>query len=138
MRCASTIPGSLAGWTTLRRVSAKRLTMHTLHWIGWPRMPALAPNRKRQSELLSKSATFYGHNSTPFTLRMCSRAGRLPELSFRQNRNDMALPENISCPRLAAGCRWAEANGAERMLLCPEGAIRLQGTGREILERCDG
>jgi pyrroloquinoline quinone biosynthesis protein D len=39
---------------------------------------------------------------------------------------------------LAAGCRWTEANGAERMLLFPEGAIRLQGTGREILERCDG
>jgi pyrroloquinoline quinone biosynthesis protein D len=24
------------------------------------------------------------------------------------------------------------------MLLFPEGAIRLQGTGRQILERCDG
>jgi pyrroloquinoline quinone biosynthesis protein D len=24
------------------------------------------------------------------------------------------------------------------MLLFPEGAIRVQGTGREILERCDG
>jgi len=47
-------------------------------------------------------------------------------------------PESASRPRLAAGCRWAEANGAERMLLFPEGAIRLQGTGREILERCDG
>lgn len=47
-------------------------------------------------------------------------------------------PESTSRPRLAAGCRWAEANGAERMLLFPEGAIRLQGTGREILERCDG
>lgn len=41
-------------------------------------------------------------------------------------------------PRLAAGCRWGNANGAERMLLFPEGAIRLQGTGREILERCNG
>ncbi|HXZ42389.1 MAG TPA: pyrroloquinoline quinone biosynthesis peptide chaperone PqqD [Terriglobales bacterium] len=50
----------------------------------------------------------------------------------------MAQPETTSCPRLAAGCRWAEANGAERMLLFPEGALRLQGTGREILERCDG
>jgi pyrroloquinoline quinone biosynthesis protein D len=47
-------------------------------------------------------------------------------------------PENTNQPRLAAGCRWMEANGAERMLLFPEGAIRLQGTGREILERCDG
>jgi len=50
----------------------------------------------------------------------------------------MPQPEATSRPRLAAGCRWAEANGAERMLLFPEGAIRLQGTGREILERCDG
>jgi len=41
-------------------------------------------------------------------------------------------------PRLAAGCRWGNTSGAERMLLFPEGAIRLQGTGREILERCDG
>jgi pyrroloquinoline quinone biosynthesis protein D len=48
------------------------------------------------------------------------------------------VPESTSHPRLAAGCRWAEAIGAERMLLFPEGAIRLQGTGREILERCDG
>lgn len=48
------------------------------------------------------------------------------------------LPENHHRPRLAAGCRWAESNGAERMLLFPEGAIRLQGTGRAILECCDG
>ncbi len=47
-------------------------------------------------------------------------------------------PESTSRPRLAAGCRWAEADGVERMLLFPEGALRLQGTGREILERCDG
>ncbi|HZP64362.1 MAG TPA: pyrroloquinoline quinone biosynthesis peptide chaperone PqqD [Terriglobales bacterium] len=46
--------------------------------------------------------------------------------------------QTSSRPRLAAGCRWAPANGPERMLLFPEGAIRLQGTGREILERCDG
>jgi len=47
-------------------------------------------------------------------------------------------PELTSKPRLAAGCRWAEANGPERMLMFPEGALRLQGTGREILECCDG
>jgi len=45
---------------------------------------------------------------------------------------------DTSQPRLAAGCRWADADGDERMVLFPEGAIRLQGTGREILERCDG
>jgi pyrroloquinoline quinone biosynthesis protein D len=50
----------------------------------------------------------------------------------------MPLPDKNSKPRLAAGCRWAEANGSERMLMFPEGALRLQGTGREILERCDG
>lgn len=50
----------------------------------------------------------------------------------------MSGPNENSKPRLAPGCRWAEANGAERMLMFPEGALRLQGTGREILERCDG
>jgi pyrroloquinoline quinone biosynthesis protein D len=50
----------------------------------------------------------------------------------------MPSPDRNSKPRLATGCRWAEANGAERMLMFPEGALRLQGTGREILERCDG
>lgn len=50
----------------------------------------------------------------------------------------MPGPDPNSKPRLAAGCRWAEASGAERMLMFPEGALRLQGTGREILERCDG
>lgn len=50
----------------------------------------------------------------------------------------MTQPEITCRPRLATGCRWAEADGAERMLLFPEGAIRLQGTGRAILELCDG
>ena len=59
----------------------------------------------------------------------------------------MPAPEDSSQPRLATGCRWgAESSGAKdktgtedaRMLLFPEGAIKLQGTGRQILERCDG
>lgn len=50
----------------------------------------------------------------------------------------MAGLESTTKPRLAAGCRWAEAEGEERTLLFPEGAIRLRGTGRDILERCDG
>ena len=50
----------------------------------------------------------------------------------------MPSPDRNSKPRLATGCRWAEANGTERMLMFPEGALRLHGTGREILERCDG
>jgi pyrroloquinoline quinone biosynthesis protein D len=52
----------------------------------------------------------------------------------------MAAPEDSSQPRLAAGCRWGAENktGEERVVLFPEGAIKLQGTGRQILERCDG
>ena len=52
----------------------------------------------------------------------------------------MAAPEDSSLPRLATGCRWgAESqNGEVRIVLFPEGAIKLQGTGRQVLERCDG
>jgi pyrroloquinoline quinone biosynthesis protein D len=49
----------------------------------------------------------------------------------------MTVPAT-SRPRLSAGCRWGEANGAERVLLFPEGVIRFEGTGRAILEHCDG
>jgi pyrroloquinoline quinone biosynthesis protein D len=49
----------------------------------------------------------------------------------------MAAPENASQPRLAAGCRWGGSE-QERVILFPEGAIKLQGTGRQVLERCDG
>jgi pyrroloquinoline quinone biosynthesis protein D len=54
----------------------------------------------------------------------------------------MAPPEDSSQPRLAAGCRWGPENNSgtepHRMVLFPEGAIRLQGTGLEILQRCNG
>jgi coenzyme PQQ biosynthesis protein PqqD len=46
-------------------------------------------------------------------------------------------PEDSSQPRLAAGCRWGGSE-EERIVLFPEGAIKLQGTGRKVLERCDG
>ncbi len=49
----------------------------------------------------------------------------------------MALPSDVSQPRLAAGCRWGGSE-EDRMILFPEGAIKLQGTGRLVLERCDG
>jgi pyrroloquinoline quinone biosynthesis protein D len=49
----------------------------------------------------------------------------------------MAPPEDSSQPRLAAGCRWGGTEEA-RVILFPEGAIKLQGTGRQVLERCDG
>ena len=54
----------------------------------------------------------------------------------------MAAPTDASHPRLAAGCRWGPetktGTGEERVILFPEGAIKLQGTGRQVLEQCDG
>ena len=50
----------------------------------------------------------------------------------------MALPEDNSRPHLASGCRWAEPSDGERTVLFPEGAIVVKGTGRDILEHCDG
>lgn len=49
----------------------------------------------------------------------------------------MAAPADTSQPRLAAGCRWGGSE-EDRVILFPEGAIKLQGTGRQVLERCDG
>jgi len=54
----------------------------------------------------------------------------------------MPAPTDTSQPRLAAGCRWGPTtkSGSEeiRTILFPEGAIKLQGTGKLVLERCDG
>jgi pyrroloquinoline quinone biosynthesis protein D len=49
----------------------------------------------------------------------------------------VAAPDDSNQPRLAAGCRWGGTE-QERVILFPEGAIKLQGTGRQVLERCDG
>jgi pyrroloquinoline quinone biosynthesis protein D len=49
----------------------------------------------------------------------------------------MPRPQDSSQPRLASGCRWT-GEGDKRMLLFPEGVLKLDGTGRAILERCDG
>jgi coenzyme PQQ biosynthesis protein PqqD len=46
-------------------------------------------------------------------------------------------PDDSSQPRLASGCRWGGTE-ENRLILFPEGAIKLQGTGRQVLERCDG
>jgi pyrroloquinoline quinone biosynthesis protein D len=48
----------------------------------------------------------------------------------------MALSDE-SKPSLAAGCRWGGSQ-EQPLLLVPEGAIRVQGTGRAILGLCDG
>jgi coenzyme PQQ biosynthesis protein PqqD len=49
----------------------------------------------------------------------------------------VALPSDASQPRLAAGCRWGGSE-EDRAILFPEGAIKLQGTGRQVLEHCNG
>ena len=49
----------------------------------------------------------------------------------------MAPPSQNSRPRLAIGCRWSPSPGAT-VLLYPEGAIRLQGTGLSVAQLCDG
>ena len=40
--------------------------------------------------------------------------------------------------RLAPGCRLSGAPGQEDLLLIPEGALRLKGPARIIVELCDG
>jgi pyrroloquinoline quinone biosynthesis protein D len=49
----------------------------------------------------------------------------------------VAGPLDSSQPRLAPGCRWGN-EGEERVVLFPEGMIRVQATGQTILELCDG
>jgi pyrroloquinoline quinone biosynthesis protein D len=49
----------------------------------------------------------------------------------------VTAPLDSSQPRLAPGCRWGN-EGEERVVLFPEGMIRVQATGQSILELCDG
>jgi pyrroloquinoline quinone biosynthesis protein D len=51
--------------------------------------------------------------------------------------HNVASPQDSSQPRLAPGCRWGGTE-EDRVILFPEGAIKLQGTGRQVLERCNG
>jgi len=62
-------------------------------------------------------------------------------MALRGWNTNMPPPEDTSQPRLATGCRWgaeSKIGAEERVILFPEGAIKLQGTGRQVLERCDG
>jgi pyrroloquinoline quinone biosynthesis protein D len=49
----------------------------------------------------------------------------------------VSRPSETSQPRLAPGCRWG-THGEQKVVLFPEGMIRVQGTGQNILELCDG
>lgn len=50
----------------------------------------------------------------------------------------MSKPGENCVPRLAPGCRLSTTAGQENMLLIPEGALRLKGTARAIVELCNG
>ena len=50
----------------------------------------------------------------------------------------MSAMERNRVPRLAPGCRLNAAGGPEDLLLIPEGALRLKGPARTIVELCDG
>jgi pyrroloquinoline quinone biosynthesis protein D len=47
-------------------------------------------------------------------------------------------PVRTGIPKLRRGCRLSPASAPESLLLIPEGALRLQGPGRRIIELCDG
>lgn len=49
----------------------------------------------------------------------------------------MILPLN-SKPRLSQGCNLSQDVNQKPVILIPEGIIKLQGTGLEILRCCDG
>ena len=49
----------------------------------------------------------------------------------------MAELTDASIPRLATGCRWGGTTEVP-VVLFPEGAIKVEGTGRAILELCAG
>lgn len=49
----------------------------------------------------------------------------------------MAELTDASVPKFAAGCRWGGTTEAP-VVLFPEGTIRVEGTGRIILELCEG
>jgi pyrroloquinoline quinone biosynthesis protein D len=55
------------------------------------------------------------------------------------NRGVLSVPllSESSQPRLAPGCRWG-TQGEQQVVLFPEGMIRVQGTGHDILELCNG
>lgn len=50
----------------------------------------------------------------------------------------MSAIADDSVPRLVRGCRVSTAEGQEDMLMVPEGALRLKGPGRAIIDLCNG
>src|ERR1700676_5809033 len=106
--------------------------------------PPPAPNKRPSSKRCATNATSCGHNSTPSTSPTSSQDGRRRELFASTRNQTLGMPEatvaelvDASIPKFAAGCRWGGTTEAP-VVLFPEGAIRVEGTGRIILELCDG
>ena len=58
-------------------------------------------------------------------------------MTLRPVRVVVAELADASVPKFAAGCRWGGTADAP-VVLFPEGTIRVEGTGRIILELCNG
>src|ERR1700704_122062 len=103
-------------------------------------------SRRAPSRHCATSVTFCGHNSTRSISLMLSRVGRrrgrfglrlIPNMMPSMLRGSVAELTEASIPKFAAGCRWGGTIESP-VVLFPEGAIRVEGTGRIILELCDG
>src|SRR5277367_6737038 len=103
------------------------------------RMRLRGPSKNGRLLHCAISVTFSGRSWTRFILLMWSRDGRRQGLfeSIRSKRRLVAKLLDASVPKLAAGCRWGGTTDAP-VVLFPEGMIRVEGTGRIILELCDG
>src|SRR6266852_4122090 len=108
--------------------------------------PLRARSRRAPSRHCATSVTFSGRNWTRSISLTSSRAGRrrgrfglklIPNMVRSILRGTVAELLNESVPKFAAGCRWGGTTEAP-VVLFPEGAIRVEGTGRIILELCDG
>ncbi len=58
--------------------------------------------------------------------------------SVRDQGWGVTRPLPTSRPKLARGCRISDAPGQGATLLMPEAALRLNGPGLRIVQRCDG
>src|ERR1035441_7785210 len=101
--------------------------------------PLRVRSRSARFKHCATSATFFGRSSMRSISHTWSRAGRRRGLfAWTQNmREIVAELTDASVPKFAAGCRWGGTTEAP-VVLFPEGAIRVEGTGRIILELCDG
>src|SRR5437879_3031885 len=96
-------------------------------------------SRNSRSERCAPNVIFCGRSSTPCISHTFRRAGRLPVHSIRKRKargNERAGTQ--SCAAARAWMPLEHRRGPEDLLLIPEGALRLKGQARTIVELCDG